>query len=325
VKPTFHFRQVNGLFDDPVLYVRVIREGYALLFDSGEIYELNTREIHKIRHVFITHTHIDHFIGFDRLIRVLLGRETPLNVYGPRGIISSVKGKLSGYTWNLIEQYPLSIKVVELTEGELRCKRFSATRGFMAVDEEVGYRAPVIFENELFEVRAMEFDHGIPVLGYSVQEKEHLNVDTVRLERLGLKAGPWLGRLKQCIRQGKLDEKIRVTDEERVVLVREMLSEGVVRRTKGQKFSYIMDLTLSEENIRRAVDFVRNSDALFIESYFLEEDRQRALQRRHLTAAVAGMIARMASVKEVYTLHVSPKYRGTEESILKELYENFRH
>ncbi len=325
MKPTFHFRQVNGLFDDPVLYVRVIREGYAMLFDSGEIYGLNTREIHKIRHVFITHTHIDHFIGFDRLIRVLLGRESPLHVYGPRGIIDSVKGKLSGYTWNLIEQYPLSIKVVELTEGKLRCKRFSATRGFLAVDEEVGYRAPVVFENELFEVRAMEFDHGIPVLGYSVQEKEHLNVDTVRLERLGLKVGPWLSRLKQCIRQGKLDEKIRVTDAERVVLVREMLSEKVVRRTRGQKFSYIMDLTLSEENIRRAIDFVRNSDALFIESYFLEEDRQRALQRRHLTAAVAGMIARRASVKEVYTLHVSPKYREAEESIIKELYENFRH
>ena len=325
MKPTFHFRQVNGLFDDPVLYVRVIREGYAMLFDSGEIYSLNTREIHKIRHVFITHTHIDHFIGFDRLIRVLLSRETPLHVYGPRGIIDSVKGKLSGYTWNLIQQYPLSIKVIELSEGKLRCKRFSATRGFVALDEEVGYRAPVVFENELFEVRAMEFDHGIPVLGYSVQEKEHLNVDTVRLERLGLKVGPWLGRLKEFIRKGRLDEEISITDAERVVLVREMLTEGVVRRTKGQKFSYIMDLTLSEENIRRAIDFVRNSDALFIESYFLEKDRQRAIQRRHLTAAVAGMIARRASVKEVYTLHVSPKYRGAEESVIKELYENFRH
>ncbi len=325
MKSTFHFKQVNGLFDDPVVYVRVIREGYAMLFDSGEIYTLNTREIHKIKYVFITHTHIDHFIGFDRLIRVLLCRQSPLYVYGPRGIIDSVRGKLSGYTWNLIEEYPLSIEVNEISEGDLRCQRFKASEGFRPVDLDVRHRPPLIFENDLFVVHAVEFDHGIPVLGYSVQEKEHLNVDTVRLGRLGLNVGPWLSRLKECIRQGRLDEEIKVTDAERVVLVREMLSEGVVRRTRGQKFSYIMDLTPSEENIRRAIDFVRNSDALFIETYFLEADRERALHRRHLTAAVAGMIAREASVKQVSPLHVSPKYRGDEERILKELYENFRH
>ncbi len=325
MKPTFHFKQVNHLLDDPVVYVRVIREGYALLFDAGELHSLNSREIHKIKHLFVTHMHIDHFIGFDRLIRVLLSSEKTLHVCGPKGIIDAVKGKLSGYTWNLIVQYPLCIEVKEFSAGTMRCMRFSAKEGFRPAPKEPDSTPPLIFENELFEVSTMEFDHGIPVLGYRVQEKEHLNVDTVRLERLGLTVGPWLGRLKELIRKGRLDDRVSVTGTDRQVLVGEMLSEGVVRRSRGQRFSYIMDIAPTDENIQRAIDFVRGSDALLIEAYFLEEDRERAIQRRHLTAALAGKLAREASVKEVFPLHVSPKYKGSEDRVLKELYENFRH
>ncbi|HDH01742.1 MAG TPA: ribonuclease Z, partial [Nitrospirae bacterium] len=72
MKPTFHHRTVNGPFEDPVVYLRLLREKRALLFDAGDIGRLSAGEIHKITDVFVTHTHIDHFIGFDRLLRVIL-------------------------------------------------------------------------------------------------------------------------------------------------------------------------------------------------------------------------------------------------------------
>lgn len=292
-----------------------------MLFDAGELYNLTARELHRIDHVFVTHTHIDHFIGFDRLIRVLLGRERPLFVYGPRGIIKSVKGKLSGYTWNLIKEYPLSILVFEVSEGRLQCSRFSAKEGFREVEMETTLKPPLIYENHLFQVLAMEFDHEIPVLGYCVQEREHLNVDTSVLKRLGLKVGPWLSILKDNIRRGRLQERIAIEGTQRVVTAEEMLKEAAVRKTRGQRFSYIMDVTPSEENIKRLIEFVRGSDALFIEAYFLHEDLDRALKRRHLTARMAGRVARQAGVRQVTVLHVSPKYRSREDEVLRELKE----
>ncbi len=80
MKPGFHHRLINSYFEDPCLYVRVLREKRAVLFDIGDIRALSTAELYKITDVFVTHTHIDHFIGFDVLLRVILRRNIPLNV-----------------------------------------------------------------------------------------------------------------------------------------------------------------------------------------------------------------------------------------------------
>ena len=104
MKPTFHHRLVNNFFEDPCVYVRVLREKRAFLFDLGDISRLSPSDIQKISDVFVTHTHIDHFIGFDILLRALLRRESPLRIFGPANIIGCVEGKLKGYTWNLIKE-----------------------------------------------------------------------------------------------------------------------------------------------------------------------------------------------------------------------------
>ena len=87
MKPTFHHRAINSPFDDPCVYVRALREKRALLFDLGHTNRLKPADIQKITDVFVTHTHIDHFIGFDTLLRALLRRETPLRIFGPPNII----------------------------------------------------------------------------------------------------------------------------------------------------------------------------------------------------------------------------------------------
>ena len=328
MKPTFHCRVVNGPFDDPVVYVRIIRLGKALLFDLGDIWALNAREIHKIAHVFVTHTHIDHFIGFDRLLRILLRRQWPLNLYGPSGIIESVRGRLAGYTWNLIEEYPLEFYVTEVKEGFIKTVRFSAREWFMPVEIQERENASVIYNDALFYVRTGILDHGIPVLAYSLQEKEHLNIDPERLKSLGLPVGPWLSELKEMIRLKKLDESIKVTGKQQGVVVKEMIEHGVVRKTPGQKISYVMDVAPTDENLNRIRELVSGSDLLFIETYFLEEDAERAAERNHLTAAVAGRVAAEALVKKVIPLHISPKYKGRQDEVIKETmrhFESFRH
>ena len=42
-------------------------------------------------HIFVSHAHVDHFIGFDRLLRLLVGRDTRVSLYGPDGFIDHVQ------------------------------------------------------------------------------------------------------------------------------------------------------------------------------------------------------------------------------------------
>ena len=103
--PSFLPRLVNGPFDDPALYIPFRHEKRALLFDLGDIASLSSRDILKITHIFVTHTHMDHFSGFERVLRLFLGRDKDLFLYGPQGFIDNVAGKLAGYCWNLVENY----------------------------------------------------------------------------------------------------------------------------------------------------------------------------------------------------------------------------
>lgn len=81
--PVFHPRLVNDPFGDPCLYIDVQRERRAILFDLGDIGGLEAAKVMRVSDVFVSHTHIDHFIGFDHLLRLLLGRGKKLRIFGP--------------------------------------------------------------------------------------------------------------------------------------------------------------------------------------------------------------------------------------------------
>ena len=83
MRPLLHPSLVNGRFGDPVVYVETLFETRAILFDLGDIAALSPRKIQRLEHIFVSHAHIDHFVGFDRLLRLLIGREKTISFYGP--------------------------------------------------------------------------------------------------------------------------------------------------------------------------------------------------------------------------------------------------
>ena len=91
---------INDPFGDPGLLVQFLYQKRSLLFDLGDISPLSNGELLKVSHVFVSHTHIDHFIGFDRLLRAVFGREKTITFIGPENFIKNVEGKLTGFTWN---------------------------------------------------------------------------------------------------------------------------------------------------------------------------------------------------------------------------------
>jgi ribonuclease Z len=324
-KPIFHARLVNGVWGDPGLCIDLKFQRRAILFDIGDVSSLSTRVLLRVSDVFVSHTHMDHFAGFDHLLRVCLGRDAGVRLFGPRNFIAQVGHKLAAYTWDLVQSYATEfcIDVHELdSEGLLRHARFSSRTRFTRDDlPPRPVEEGVLLSDEQFKVRAMPFaHHEIVSLGFSFEESTHINVWKNRLDARRLPSGPWLTELKRLARSGAPDEtplnvrwRTREGHREETLRLGD-LKRDVLEFVPGQRLCYITDVSGDEANRERIREFVRAADILFIEAVFSETDRALADRKSHLTTVAAARIAREAGVRHAEPFHFSSRYRGNEAS-----------
>jgi ribonuclease Z len=272
---------------------------------------------------------MDHFFGFDRLLRICLGRNKAMRFYGPPGFAAQVGHKLAAYTWNLIENYPgdFVIDVWEVDAGwqaqgtRLRCRnRFQ--------DEPLAPRQlqnGVLLDAPAFRVRAAFLDHGTPCLGFAVEEKQHVNVWKNRLAERGLPVGPWLKAVKDAVMQGAPDDTpvracwVGLDGAHERVLALGALKAGVLQLVPGEKICYVTDVGFNPGNMQRITALAAGATQLFIECVFLDQDADHAARKHHLTARQAGHIAREAGAKGVIPFHFSPRYAGREAELRAEI------
>jgi len=325
MKPSFHHRLVGGPYEDPALYVRLFRESRALLFDCGDLRELSLAEVLKISDVFITHTHIDHFIGFDTLLRSQLSHDKTLRVYGPEDIAGFVEGKLRGYAWNLIRDYPLAMEVYAISASGIVKTTYRASESFQrreAGTTPLDVHGTILREPQL-KARALPLTHEIPSLGFRIEEDFHINVDKAALERMGLGSGPWLRDLKDAIRRELPDDTMISTEDGGSLKLGDL--RNAIMISEGQKITYIADTTPTEDNIARITEFATGSTTLYCEAYFMEADRDRAIERNHLTSTMAGQIGRNSGSRQLIPFHFAPKYQSAEVSPRDEALREFQN
>jgi ribonuclease Z len=66
------------------------------------------------------------------------------------------------------------------------------------------------------------------------------------------------------------------------------------------------------------VDAARGADLLVHDSTFGEEERERAIETGHSTAAQAAEVAREAGVRQLVLTHISPRYTRDAPELLAE-------
>ena len=92
-------RLVNGSAGDPMLYVDYPGRDDALLFDAGENAALPIDRLADLAAVFITHHHVDHFIGLDRIVRANIDADKTVSIFGPEGTIRKVYDRIKSYEY----------------------------------------------------------------------------------------------------------------------------------------------------------------------------------------------------------------------------------
>jgi ribonuclease Z len=179
-----------------------------------------------------------------------------------------------------------------------------------------------------YRVRGVPLDHGgIPSVAYALQETLHVAIHKDALDAAGYRPGPWLTRFKERVRRGapgKSALAVPLAGGGEKWLSLEELEATIAHTERGMKIVYVTDATPSAENLEKIVELAAEAHLLAIEATFADQDKDRAQQRNHLTARLAGELARRAGVARLLVFHHSPRYQEQPQRLAEEAQRAFR-
>ncbi|UGU15834.1 ribonuclease Z [Sinomicrobium kalidii] len=262
-------------FTNPTSQVLDIKN-HLFLIDCGEGTQVQLRKqrvkFARVKHIFISHLHGDHFFGLPGLIStfVLMGRETPLHIYGPKGIKEGITLLLKlGKSWT---NFPLIFHELSSNEPEL------------------------IYEDDKVEVQTIPLDHRVYTNGFLFREKpgeRKLKIDEVQKYDID-----------QCYYQNiKNGKDIRLENGE--MIPNEKLTSDPPR---PKTYAFCSD-TAYKPAIAEWIDGV---DILYHESTFLAQHEELAVKTKHSTARQAALIACKAGAGILVLGHYSSRYSDLE-------------
>ncbi|QRM90475.1 ribonuclease Z [Lacinutrix sp. WUR7] len=247
---------------------------HMFLIDCGEGTQVQLRKhkvkFNRIKHIFISHLHGDHFFGLVGLISTfrLLTRETELHIHAPKGLkeIITLQMKVSK-SWT---NYPLIFH-------ELKAKT-----------------SEIIFEDDLVEVHTIPLDHRIYTNGFLFKEKEgERKLDINKVEEANINVAYYR----------KLKQGFDVQNEDGVLIDNKKVTEPA---KKPKSYAFCSDTAYSEA----IIPIIKEVDVLYHESTFLEKNENLAAPTKHSTAKQAATIALKANVGTLILGHYSTRYGG---------------
>lgn len=224
---------------------------------------------HKIRHIFISHLHGDHYLGLNGLLATInfQGRESALHLYGPAALEEMVY---------------------------LYFKNSGTTLRFPLVFHCMNYeQKTMIVDEPHFRVYSIPLQHRIPTTGFLFEEKRelrHINIEACQSYDI-----PYASY--QSLKEGKA--YMTPSGE---IIANEVLTNGP---SLPRSYAYFSDTRFVPE---LALD-IRAVNLLYHEATFMHDLVDRAEETLHSTARQAAQMAAMASAKRLLLGHFSARYR----------------
>jgi ribonuclease Z len=251
-------------------------KGHLFLIDCAEGTQVQLRrfkvKFSRIKHIFISHLHGDHFFGLVGLISTfrLLGREADLHIYGPKGIKEAILLQLKlgkSYT-----NYGLYFHELESKEPQL------------------------IFEDDTLTVTTIPLDHRVYTNGFLFQEKpseRNLNVEKARELNVEMS---YYHKIKQgadgVTKEGETIPNTLITYDP----------------PEPKSYAYCSDTAYFPQIVPQ----ITKATALYHEATFLDQHHDLAEKTKHSTAKEAAAIAKKAGVGKLILGHYSGRYSEYE-------------
>jgi ribonuclease Z len=247
------------------------------LIDCGEGTQRQLRKyklnFSKIKNIFISHLHGDHFYGLIGLIATLgiLNRQTELHIFGPRGIkeVINLQFKLAKSGVN----YPLHFHELLSKKSEL------------------------IYEDSKVSVHTIPLRHRIYTNGFLFKEKP-------KERKLNMEAISKFQEIEICDYQNLKNGKDFIRSNGETILNDKL----TLPPPPTLSYAFCSDTSYFED----IIPVIKNVDLLYHESTFLEDKADLAQKTKHSTALQAAKIAKKAKVKKLILGHYSSRYKDLD-------------
>lgn len=242
------------------------------LIDCGEGTQVTLRKMHihfqRIRHIFISHLHGDHFYGLIGLVSSmhLLGRTKPLHIYGPPMLKEILDLQLQASLTTLI--YPLEFHATQADSTE------------------------VLFENDHITICSFPLLHRIPTTGFLFQEKPYeRRIRREVLEELHIPVHEI--------------PKLRA-GEDYIAADGSVIPNSIItfEPQKPRSYAFCSDTAYFED----IIPIIKGATLLYHETTFMNNREVNAAEKFHSTSGQAATIATKAEVNKLVIGHFSARY-----------------
>ncbi|MFT5619209.1 MAG: ribonuclease Z [Arenicella sp.] len=278
----------------------------SYLCECGEASGLSVKDCQNVRAIFISHTHIDHFIGFDKVLRHQLGIGKRVIICGPKGIAKQVQAKVKSYLWNLATPDAITYEIREIiTTSQIETYEIQPPTWEL---KRLGTETK-LYENERFSVDFAILDHKTDSIAYHFKEQDSVNIN---LGNGNFRGGKWINELKQAYDNGESERQIKIDGTNHLASALFHLLEV----KKGDSLGVIMDHGATESNHSVIKTHFANSNQVFIESFYKLEDKEKAEKKAHSYSSASGKIMQECHVENAIPVHFSRKYNEEDIQIL---------
>ncbi len=262
--------------------------GHFFLIDCGEGTQMQIRRqkigFGKIKHIFISHLHGDHYYGLIGLISTfnLLGLKTDIHIFAH----SELK--------NLIQPQ------LDYIRGDMRVN---------LVFHPLNFKKPQkIYSDKRIEVVSFPVKHSVPCCGFLFREtQKQPNIIKEYVKKYNIP----IAKIKEI----KAGSGFTTTAGEFIPF-----EQLTIPAPKPHSYAFCTDTAY----LQSVAELINGVDLLYHEATFLEELRDFATKTLHSTTIDAANIAKLANAKKLLIGHFSSRHKDAAlfEKEAKSVFEN---